>query len=60
MPETDSPAKKISSDGNAVAIRTIFDDTTPGAVKSWLYATHQGMTGYLSEAEVADWTVLGE
>lgn len=50
------PAKKASPDGLAVAIRTVFDDDSQGAVSSWLSVSHQGIATYLTEAQVADWT----
>jgi hypothetical protein len=49
------PKKKTSPDGSAVAIRTVFDDDTPGSVSSWLSVNHQGVATYLTEAQVKDW-----
>jgi hypothetical protein len=60
---------RVSPDGMSVAVRTQFDDVmagadyAPGVVRAWLYASHQGMTGFLSDAQVADWppvTGVGE
>ena len=48
--------KKTSPDGQAVAIRTIFEDDTPGPVSAWLSVNHQGLATYLTEAQVTDWT----
>jgi hypothetical protein len=56
-------AKKSSPDGSAVAIRTKFTDEPMGLLdqtKSWLIATYDGTTGYMTEAEVADWPDLTE
>lgn len=52
---SNSPAKKISPDGQSVAIRTVFEDDTDGACSSWLAVNHRGITTYLTEAQVADW-----
>jgi hypothetical protein len=51
----DEIPKKTSPDGSAVAIRTVFDDDTPGSVSSWLSVNHQGVATYLTEAQVKDW-----
>lgn len=53
MPE--KPAIKISPDGHAVAIRTQFEDDSPGAVTSFLSVDSRGISTYLTEAQVADW-----
>lgn len=52
------PSKKVSPDKLAVAIRTVFDDDTPGAVSAWLSVNHNGITAYMTEAQVADWTAV--
>lgn len=49
---------KQRSDRTAVAIRTQFDDTPAGPVTAWLSVTSQGISAYLTEAEVADWNDL--
>lgn len=57
MPE-ESPVKKISPDGHAVAIRTAFEDDSPGAVSSFLSVDSRGIAAYLTQAQVADWTAV--
>lgn len=47
--------KKVSPDGQSVAIRTIFEDAEPGAVSSWLSVDFRGMATYLTEAQVEGW-----
>lgn len=49
---------KQRPDKQAVAIRTVFEDSTPGMVKAWLSVDSRGMTEYLSESDVADWSDL--
>lgn len=54
-------AAKQSPDGTAVAIRTKFDDAPMGLLdqtRSWLIATYDGTTGYMTEEQVADWPQL--
>lgn len=53
-------AKKVSPDGTAVAIRTQFEDDTPGAVSSWLSVSGQGIATYHTAAEVKDWADIPE
>lgn len=54
MPET-APDIRISPDGHAVAIRTVFEDDTPGAVSSYVSVDHRGIATYLTTEQVADW-----
>lgn len=49
---------KQRPDKQAIAIRTVFEDNTPGAVKAWLSVDSRGMTEYLSESDVDTWTDL--
>lgn len=56
--ETEAPPEiRIRPDKRAVAIRTIFDDDSPGAVMSWLSVDERGISTYLSEAQVDGWKV---
>lgn len=57
MPDT-APAKKISPNGLAVAIRTVFEDDSPGAVSSYLSVDSRGISTYLTESQVADWRTV--
>lgn len=54
------PPKRLRPDGYAVAIRTVFDDDHPGAVSSWLSVNADGVSAYLTEAQVADWPEVKE
>lgn len=54
----DEVPKKTSPDGLAVAIRTLFEDDTPGAVSAWLSVDYRGITTYLTEAQVGDWKAV--
>lgn len=53
-------SKKIAPGGAAVAIRTQFEDDSPGAVSSWLSVSGQGIATYHTSAEVADWADIPE
>lgn len=55
------PLKKVSPDGQAVAIRTHFTDEAMhlgDATKSWLAVTGQGHTVWLTARQVTDWTEI--
>lgn len=54
----DIPERRVSPDGQSIAIRTIFEDDTPGAVMAWLAVNARGITTYMSEAQVANWIKL--
>lgn len=53
-------AKKIAPDGTAVAIRTQFEDDTPGQVTSWLSVSGQGIATWHTTADVKDWADIPE
>lgn len=52
------PEKRVSPDGLSVAIRTIFEDDTPGAVSAWLAVDQRGIATYLTAPQVSDWTAV--
>lgn len=46
---------RMSPDGQSVAIRTIFEDTSPGQVSSWLAVDVRGIATYMTQPQVEDW-----